>query len=89
MLIRPKPEIPAAATAAKRFRDSAFNESLSAGLQSTNPPAVPSKAPQNRYEALFIKLFAQKTLQLIMSFAAIFLSIVMLRDLIGNFPLSR
>lgn len=43
-----------------------------------------SKPPQNRYEALFIKLFAKTTLQLILSFTAIFFSIVIIRDFIGK-----
>ena len=43
-----------------------------------------SKAPQNRYEALFIKLFAQTTLQLILSFIAILFSITIIRDFVGK-----
>lgn len=49
-----------------------------------SPVTTASKAPQNRYEALFIKLFAQTTLQLILSFTAILLSIVVIRDFIGK-----
>lgn len=57
-------------------------------ISSTTLPA-PSKTPQNRYEALFIKLFAKTTLQLILSFSAIFLSIVTFRDLLGKRKIMR
>lgn len=72
-------------------RSKLFNESVtpvpiptttnSAPLASSNT----CKPPQNRYETLFIKLFAKTTLQLIMSFTSIFFSIIIIRDFIGKF----
>lgn len=43
-----------------------------------------SKPPQNRYETIFIKLFAQTTLQLIFSFSLIFWALIIIRDIIGK-----
>ena len=57
---------------------------LSATTATTTANSATNKAPQNRYEALFIKLFAQTTLQLILSFTAMLLSIIIIRDLIGT-----
>lgn len=51
---------------------------------STTGPVATSKPPQNRYESIFIKLFAKTTLQLILSFSAIFFSIIFFRDLIST-----
>lgn len=69
-------------------RSKLFNEPvITVTAPATNSSPVSntgSKPPQNRYEALFIKLFAKTTLQLILSFTAIFLSIVIIRDLIGK-----
>lgn len=44
-----------------------------------------SKPPQNRYETIFIKLFAQATLHLIFSFSIIFLAIIIIRDILSKF----
>ena len=68
-------------------RSKLFNEPFEhvpANSAALPPSGSIGKPPQNRYEALFIKLFAKITLQLILSFAAIFLSIVIVRDLIGS-----
>ena len=65
-------------------------ESLSPLVNSVPAPAIapptttPAEPPQNRYEAIFIKLFAHTTIKLILSFAAIFFALVFLRDLIGK-----
>ena len=48
----------------------------------SNAPTVSSKAPQNRYESIFIKLFAKTTLQMILTFSALFLFVIFFRDLI-------
>lgn len=63
---------------------SPLTEPLDKRPSSIVTPPASLKLPQNRYEALFIKLFAKTTLQLILSFSAIFLSIVTLRDLLGK-----
>lgn len=74
------------ATKSKLFNEPQKQQSLykptevSAKPSAANPPVK----PQNRYESIFIKLFAQKTLHLILSFSTIFFSIIFLRDLIGN-----
>ena len=60
-----------------------FNEPVDK-LPSTNAMASTTKPPQNRYESIFIKLFAKTTLQLILTFSAIFLSIIFFRDLISK-----
>ena len=71
-------------------RSKLFNEPVTATVTPVpNPtnlttPSNTSKLPQNRYEALFIKLFAQTTLQLMLSFSAILLLIVIVRDFIGK-----
>lgn len=67
-------------------RSKLFNEPVTPVPISPNSAALSntSKPPQNRYEALFIKLFAQTTLKLILSFTAILFSIVFVRDFIGK-----
>lgn len=67
-------------------RSKLFNEPVSPVPTPINSATLSNtiKPPQNRYEALFIKLFAQTTLQLILSFAAILFSIVIVRDFIGK-----
>jgi hypothetical protein len=69
-------------------RSKLFNEPVAPVPTTTNSTPLSSsstcKPPQNRYEALFIKLFAKTTLQLIMSFTSIFFSIITIRDFIGK-----
>jgi hypothetical protein len=77
------------ATKSKIFNDNQINGQGQL-LGNTNNSITPASSnnsnvkSQNRYESIFIKLFAQTTLQLILSFSAIFFSIVFLRDLIGK-----
>ena len=67
-----------------------FNENSSLLIQQPVPisekstPNSLSKPPQHRYETIFIKLFAQTTLQLIFSFSFIFLALIIIRDIIGK-----
>jgi hypothetical protein len=79
------------ASAFSRFEASAPNLNASGSIPALTPKpetaaiiAKPLTPQQNRYETIFIKMFAQTTIKLILSFAAVLLSLVVVRDLIGS-----